>query len=103
MTRRNDRPLRTMAGAWVKNGDRWRITHIRVDGSVVVVRLDRRRRGSTVVPGGYVDRHLELGCAASAHRAQGITVDTSHVVVTSSTTRVNLYVSMSRGRESNIA
>ena len=39
----------------------------------------------------------------TAHRAQGITVDTAHVVVTSSTTRENLYVSMTRGRDSNIA
>jgi hypothetical protein len=30
-------------------------------------------------------------------------VDTAHVVVTASTTRENLYVSMTRGRESNIA
>ena len=39
----------------------------------------------------------------TAHRAQGITVDTAHVVVTPSTTRENLYVSMTRGRDSNIA
>ena len=39
----------------------------------------------------------------TAHRAQGITVDTAHVVVTGSTTRENFYVSMTRGRESNIA
>ena len=47
--------------------------------------------------------HVDLGYAVTAHRAQGITVDTSHVVVTPSTTRENLYVSMTRGRESNIA
>lgn len=32
-----------------------------------------------------------------------MTVDTSHVVVTGSTTRENFYVAMSRGRQSNIA
>ena len=32
-----------------------------------------------------------------------MTVDTAHVVVTGSTTRENFYVSMTRGRESNIA
>jgi hypothetical protein len=32
-----------------------------------------------------------------------MTVDTSHVVVTGSTTRENFYVAMTRGRESNIA
>ena len=103
ITRRNDRTIRTISGSWVKNGDRWRITDIRRDGSVVVDRLDRRRRGRAVLPSEYVERFLDLGYAVTAHRAQGITVDTSHVVVTPSTTRENLYVSMSRGRESNIA
>ena len=59
--------------------------------------------GKTVLPAEYVAEHVDLGYAVTAHRAQGITVDTSHVVVTPSTTRENLYVSMTRGRESNIA
>ncbi|QCX29204.1 conjugal transfer protein [Nocardioides jishulii] len=102
ITRRNDRTLRTMPGGWVKNGDRWRVTDIRRDGSAVVRRLDARGAG-TVLPAEYVGQHLDLGYAVTAHRAQGITVDTSHVVVTPRTTRENLYVSMTRGRESNIA
>lgn len=44
-----------------------------------------------------------LGYAVTAHRAQGVTTDTSHVVVTSTTTRENLYVAMTRGREANHA
>jgi conjugative relaxase-like TrwC/TraI family protein len=103
ITRRNDRTLRTRPGGWVKNGDRWRITDIRHGGSVVVRRLDEHRRGSTVLPPGYVAEHLDLGYAITAHRAQGITVDTAHVVVTATTTRENLYVSMTRGRDVNIA
>jgi hypothetical protein len=103
ITRRNDRTLRTMRSAWVKNGDRWSITDIRKDGSVVVRSLDRRRRGSAVLPSEYVAEHVDLGYAITAHRAQGITVDTAHVVVTSSTTRENLYVSMTRGRDANVA
>ncbi|WP_425474873.1 MobF family relaxase [Nocardioides cheoyonin] len=103
ITRRNDRTLRTMRGGWVKNGDRWRITDIRKDGSVVVRSLDRRRRGSAVLPAEYVAEYVDLGYAITAHRAQGITVDTAHVVVTSSTTRENLYVSMTRGCDANIA
>lgn len=102
ITRRNDRTLRTMPGGWVKNGDRWRVTDIRRDGSVVVMRLDERG-ARTVLPAEYVGQHLDLGYAVTAHRAQGVTVDTSHVVVTPTTTRENLYVSMTRGRESNIA
>lgn len=106
ITRRNDRTLETISprrGGWVKNGDRWRITDIRRDGSVVVDRLDPGRRGRTALPSEYVAQHLDLGYATTAHRAQGITVDTAHVVVTASTTRENLYVSMSRGRDTNIA
>jgi hypothetical protein len=102
-TRRNDRTLRTSVGGWVKNGDRWRVVDIRRDGSMLVDRFDPRRRGKAVLPPDYVRECVDLGYAATAHRAQGITVDTSHVVVTPSTTRENLYVSMSRGRESNIA
>ncbi|QBR94342.1 conjugal transfer protein [Nocardioides euryhalodurans] len=103
ITRRNARTLRTSRGGWVKNGDRWRIVDIRRDGSVLVDRLNPRRRAKTVLPAEYVREYVDLGYAITAHRAQGITVDTSHVVVTASTTRENLYVSMSRGRESNIA
>jgi hypothetical protein len=103
ITRRNERTLRTSRGGWVKNGDRWRVVDIRRDGSMLVDRLDPRRRGKAVLPAEYVGEYVDLGYAVTAHRAQGITVDTSHVIVTPSTTRENLYVSMSRGRESNIA
>lgn len=103
ITRRNDRTVRTTRGGWVKNGDRWRILDIRRDDQVLVSRLDPRRTGRTVLPAEYVSEHLDLGYAVTAHRAQGITVDTSHVVVTPSTSRENLYVSMTRGRESNMA
>lgn len=103
ITRRNERTIRTTTGTWAKNGDRWLITDIRRDGSVVVDRLDDRRRGRVVLPPAYVGQHVDLGYAVTAHRAQGITVDTSHIVVSPTTTRENLYVAMSRGRESNIA
>ena len=102
ITRQNDRRIRTMCGGWVKNGDRWLVTDIRRDGSVLVKRLDGRG-GRAVLPPEYVAEHVDLGYAVTAHRAQGVTVDTAHVVVTASTTRENLYVSMTRGRESNIA
>ncbi len=103
ITRRNDRALRTSRGGWVKNGERWRVVDIRPDGSLVVDRLNPRYAGRAVLPAEYVADHVDLGYAATAHRAQGITVDTSHVIVTSSTTRENLYVSMTRGRVSNTA
>lgn len=103
ITRRNDRTLQTTHGGWVKNGDRWRITDIRHDGSLVVHRVDPSRRGSVVLDATYVREHLDPGYAVTAHRAQGVTVETAHVVVTAATTRQNLYVSMTRGRDANIA
>src|SRR5690606_25942927 len=51
----------------------------------------------------YVAEHVELGYAVTAHRAQGLTVDTAHSLVEPTSTRENLYVAMTRGRESNRA
>ncbi len=51
-----------------------------------------------------MESSLELGYATTAHRSQGITVDTGHTVVTPGRlTRELLYVSMTRGRHSNTA
>jgi ATP-dependent exoDNAse (exonuclease V) alpha subunit len=55
-----------------------------------------------MLPADYVAEHVDLGYAVTAHRAQGITTDTSHVLVDPSTTRENLYVAMTRGRQANL-
>lgn len=101
ITRRNDRRLRSGRG-WVMNGDRWTVADVRDDGSLTVRRAGARRAGAVVLPAGYVAEHVDLGYAVTAHRAQGITADTAHVLADSSTTRENLYVSMTRGREANL-
>lgn len=105
ITRSNDRRLRlhTLRGGWVRNGDRWRVAGVNKDGSVRVERLGVGIGGGVTLPAAYVAEHVDLGYAVTAHRAQGITVDTAHVVVSGATTRENLYVSMTRGRDSNIA
>ena len=102
ITRHNDRRLRS-GSSWVRNGDRWTVTRLREDGSVTVRPTSHRFGGSIVLPASYVAEHLDLGYAVTAHRAQGVTTDTSHVVVTSTTSRENLYVAMTRGREENHA
>ncbi|WP_341359014.1 MobF family relaxase [Georgenia sp. M64] len=101
ITRRNDRRLRTGPGTWVRNGDRWTVTHVGHDGTLDVCQAGDGAR--VRLPAGYVARHVDLGYAVTAHRAQGLTVDTAHVVVSPSTTRENLYVSMTRGRHANTA
>lgn len=101
LTRRNDRRLRTGRG-WVRNGDRWTVTQVRDDGSLTIRRAGTRRGGSVVLPAGYVAEHVDLGYAVTAHRAQGITTDTAHILADASTTRENLYVAMTRGREANL-
>ncbi len=99
ITRHNDRRLRAGRG-WVRNGDRFTVTDIRDDGSLTVRRASGR--GVVVLPAGYVADHVDLGYAVTAHRAQGITTDTAHVLADPSTTRENLYVAMTRGREANL-
>lgn len=103
ITRHNDRRLHTVRGGFVRNGDRWTVTRVHADGSMQVQRHDVDFGGSVTLPAAYVAEHVDLGYAVTAHRAQGMTVDTSHVVVTGSTTRENFYVSMTRGRDCNIA
>jgi conjugative relaxase-like TrwC/TraI family protein len=101
ITRLNERRLRT-GGGWVRNGDRWTVTDLRRDGSLTVRRAGRRWGASLVLPAGYVAQHLDLGYAVTAYRAQGLTTDTAHVLADNRTTRENLYVALTRGRDSNL-
>ncbi|WP_146072823.1 helicase C-terminal domain-containing protein [Cryobacterium sp. Y62] len=61
-----------------------------------------RHGGVLTLPAEYVATHVELGYAATINRVQGMTVDTSHILVDpQSTSREQLYVAATRGRESN--
>jgi integrase len=55
------------------------------------------------LPAAHVAEHIDLGYALTVHRAQGLTADTAHLVLTPGTTREALYVGLTRGRESNDA
>ncbi|QAY71618.1 MobF family relaxase [Xylanimonas protaetiae] len=103
ITRRNDRTLRTARGGFVRNGDRWRVVDVHRNGDVEVRREGYTHGASVVLPADYVAQHLDLGYAVTAYRAQGMTVDTCHVVVAPGATRENLYVAMTRGRDANTA
>jgi hypothetical protein len=101
ITRRNDRRIQAGSTGWVRNGDRWKITAITADGSAIARRAGLDRGGSAVLPADYVKEHVDLGYAVTGFRSQGVTVDTSHVVVTEATSRESLYVAMTRGRAEN--
>ncbi|WP_181009859.1 AAA family ATPase [Ornithinimicrobium sufpigmenti] len=104
ITRRNDRTLRTGDGSWVKNGDRWRVVAVHLDGAVSA---ERHRNGPgtrlahVTLPASYVGEHVQLGYASTIHGAQGATVDSTHSVLTGAESRQALYVALSRGRQSN--
>ena len=98
VTRENDRRL-TTGRRWVRNGDQWTVTATHHDGSMTVTRV--HGAGRLVLPASYVAEHVELSYASTAHRSQGRTVDTAHAMVSPTTSREVLYVSATRGRESN--
>jgi hypothetical protein len=83
----------------VTNGDRWRITNVHADGALDVSHASAKRRAT--LPADYVRDHVVLGYATTVHGAQGITADTSHVVLTGDETRQLVYVALTRGRMAN--
>jgi conjugative relaxase-like TrwC/TraI family protein len=106
VTRSNDRRIRYgdgPAAGWVKNGDTWTVTATLRDGSLTVQRADADRATASEValPAQYVRAHVELGYAATAHRAQGTTVDTAHALIDNRTSRQTLYVATTRARHAN--
>jgi ATP-dependent exoDNAse (exonuclease V) alpha subunit len=103
VTRRNDRTLPVGgAGEFVKNGDVWVVGREHRNGDLTVTRSGTSQQPghrSVRLPARYVAAHVELGYAVTATRAQGCTVDSSHVVLDSTTTRPALYVAATRGRD----
>ena len=99
VTRQNNRRLGT-GRRWVRNGDQWIVSATHPDGAMTVRRAGAG--GPVVLPADYVRQHVELAYAATAHRAQGRTVDTAHAMVSATTTREVLYVAATRGREANM-
>lgn len=84
---------------WVRNGDLWTVEHVHADGSMTV--HSREHDGRVRLPADYVTEHVELGYASTIYRAQGITVDIAHGIVTPAMTRQQLYVMLTRGRNGN--
>ena len=109
ISRRNDSTMRIYEAQRdlpvadpVRNGNRWRVAAVDADRN----RIAARRLGDgarATFDGDYVREHITHGYAVTVHTAQGVTADTSHVVLGENTTRAALYVAMTRGREANNA
>lgn len=100
VTRKNARRLIVNSGQdFVKNGDLWRVTDLHNDGRITAQHTGHG--GKVTLPAHYVEQSVELGYAATIHRAQGSTVDTAHALVDASTDRAGAYVALTRGRENN--
>src|SRR6185436_13386685 len=99
ITRANDRRLRLTATDWVKNGDRWTITHISKQGDLTARHTASHR--TVRLPAGYVQTSTGLGYATTIHAAQGVTADTMHGLVTGLESRQQLYTMLARGRITN--
>ncbi len=101
VTTSNDRRLVTSRGGWVRNGDRWCVLARSGDDRLLVD--DLGGRGRVELPGDYVRDEVALAYAVTIHKAQGLTVDRSILLVDERTTAEGLYVGMTRGRSSNVA
>ena len=100
VTRENNRRLGVNRGKdFVKNNDVWHVREAHEDGSLTV--RHAQHGGMITLPAVYVRKQTMLGYAATIHRTQGLTCDTTHALITSTLSRALAYVAASRGRESN--
>ena len=91
-------------GRQLTNRDTLKVTAFRgPDAEVRRQRLDGTWTGTFLVSRAYLARNAELAYAGNVHVAQGRTVDTAHLLVTSALSRQALYVGMTRGRQANTA
>ena len=98
-TRRNDRSLVTDRGEMVRNRATWTIDTIHPDGAITATGI----HGAVSLPAAYVGEHVELAYATTGMGAQGRTVDAAITVLDGPTDVRNLYVPLTRGRETNEA
>lgn len=100
VTRDNNRRMSVNQGKdFVKNNDVWTVAAVHDDGGLSV--KHQVHGGTTTLPESYVQENTMLGYAATIHRTQGMTCDTTHAMISSGLTRSLAYVAASRGRESN--
>lgn len=86
----------------VRNGNRWRVAGVdKNTNRVAAERLTDKAR--VLFDGDYLRQHVHLGYAVTVHAAQGVTVDTAHTVLGENASRTQVYVGLTRGRQTNHA
>lgn len=103
LARHNDRTLLDEHGDFIRNGTTLTVQEIHPDGSLTATRDGSE--AAVRLPADYLLAHTELGYATTAHRAQGVTVDESRLLLptTDSIPAELLYVGLTRGRHLNAA
>lgn len=94
MTRRNNHRHE------VVNRQVYRVDAVTEAGGLRVVNADGEVRD---LPASYVEKHVGLAYAGTAHAAQGVTLDRARPVLTGQEKRSGVLVPMTRGRELNQA
>ena len=91
----------------VRNGNRWTVVGIDTERDVLhAIRGGNDLKGDrarATFSREYAQDHISLGYATTVHSAQGVTADTCHSLMGTTTTRTLAYVAMTRGRETNKA
>ena len=98
-TRRNDRGIETDRHEMIRNRNTFTISALHPEGGIAAV----GETGIVILPAGYVAEHVELAYAVTSMGAQGRTVDQAITVLDGVTDVRNIYVPMTRGRDSNHA
>jgi ATP-dependent exoDNAse (exonuclease V) alpha subunit len=99
ITRTNDRRLRMSAADWIKNGDRWTVTHVSREGALTV--RHNRSHHTVKLPADYVGESTGLRYATTIHGGQGVSANTRHGLLTGQESRQQLYTMLTRGRHAN--
>ena len=96
-TRKND------TGLGVANRQQWIVQHVEADGALWAAEAgnDRRREHTVRLPAAYVTAHTHLAYASTAYGVQGITVPTSHTILSDAMSGAAVYVGMTRGKDKN--
>ena len=94
---RNDRHI-GVGGDHLRNGDTFTVTGRNAAG-LTVQRLDSTDIAE--LPADYVAQHARYGWASTIASAQGVTVDDALLLARPGLDRTNLYVGLTRGRDSN--